>query len=362
MHIEWIVLSDFRNYPTLSYSPTPTLNVITGPNGQGKTNLLEGLCLLLVGRSFRGGRPAELVRWDSSHAAVSGEIRRADATRTIKRMVSTRDDGAWVITGEGCPWARVIPFGWQDLAIVNGGPQARRGFLDGFAGKLFPAHLAAHGRYRRVVERRNHLLQSGLAPAALDAALEPWDEQLAAIGLELLGRRRLALDQLDTEVRRLYPEMAGAGDLRLGYRGTLPDGVDAAAFGDALRKRRGEEARRGQTLVGPHRDDVAVDLDGRDMRSFASRGQQRLLALALRLAEAGPVERAIGSAPVLLLDDALSELDPTIQANVLRHVEGAGQVFLTTAEDSVPARRAAWWSVRDGNVLDIGAMAVQGAA
>ena len=362
MHIDWIVLSDFRNYPTFSYSPTPNLNVITGPNGQGKTNLLEGLGLLLVGRSFRGSRPAELVRWDSSQAAVSGELRRIDATRAIKRTVTTRDDGAWVITGESCPWARVIPFGWQDLAIVNGGPQARRGFLDGFTAKLFPAHLAAHGRYRRVVERRNHLLQGGLAPAALDAALEPWDEQLARVGLELLGRRRLALEQLDSEVRRLYPEMAGAGELRLGYRGTLPDGADEAAFVDALRKRRGEEVRRGQTLVGPHRDDLTVDLDGRDMRSFASRGQQRLLALALRLAEAGPVERAIGSAPVLLLDDALSELDPAVQANVLRHVEGAGQVFLTTAEDGVPARRAAWWSVRDGSVLDPGPVAVQGAA
>ena len=362
MYIDWIVLSDFRNYPTLSYSPTPTLNVITGPNGQGKTNLLEGLGLVLGGRSFRGSRPADLVRWDCSHAAVSGEIRRNDTSRTIKRIVATRDDGAWVITGEGCPWARVIPFGWQDLAIVNGGPQARRGFLDGFTVKLFPAHLAAHGRYRRVVERRNHLLQSGLAPAALDEALSPWDEQLARVGLELLGRRRLALDQLDNEVRRLYPEMAGAGELRLGYRGSLPDGVDEAAFVDALRKRRGEEARRGQTLVGPHRDDFTVDLDGRDMRIFASRGQQRLLALALRLAEAGPVERAIGSAPVLLLDDALSELDPAVQGNVLRHIEGAGQVFLTTAEDGVPARRAARWSVRDGTVREPGPVAVSGAA
>ena len=362
MHIEWIVLSDFRNYPTLSYSPSPNLNVITGLNGQGKTNLLEGLGLLLVGRSFRGSRPAELVRWDSPQAAVSGELRRNDATRTIKRLVATRDDGAWIVTGEGCPWSRVIPFGWQDLAIVNGGPQARRGFLDGFTAKIFPAHLAAHGRYRRVVERRNHLLQAGLAPSALDEALGPWDEQLARVGIELLGRRRLALAQLDSEVRRLYPEMAGSGDLRLGYRGTVPEGVDETSFVAALRQRRGEEGRRGQTLVGPHRDDLTVDLDGRDMRSYASRGQQRLLALALRLAEAGPVERAIGSAPVLLLDDALSELDPAVQANVLRHIEGAGQVFLTTAEDGVPARHAAWWSVRDGSVLDPGPLAVSGAA
>jgi DNA replication and repair protein RecF len=180
--------------------------------------------------------------------------------------------------------------------------------------------------------------------------------------MEILTRRRAALEELVTEVRTLYPEMAGGGDLTLGYRGSLPAGVDEGAFVDALRKGRVDELRRGQTLVGPHRDDMSVDLDGRDMRLYASRGQQRLLALALRLAEAGPVARAVGSSPVLLLDDALSELDPTVQVNVLRHVEAAGQVFLTTAEDAVPARRAAWWQVRDGCVVDPSPRPVQGVA
>jgi DNA replication and repair protein RecF len=362
VQIEWISLSDFRSYSSLSYSPASTLNVVSGPNGQGKTNLLEGLGLLLVGRSFRGSKAVDLARWNAPRATVSGEIKRVDASRAIRRTIAPREDGVWVVLGEGCSWARAIPFGWQDLAILTGGPQARRGFLDGFAGKVFPAHVAAVGRYRRVLERRNHLLQAGQPAAAIDAALEPWDAQLARVGIELIARRRQALEELATEVRRLYPEMAGEGDLTLGYRGSLPEGVDEEGFVDALRKRRGEEARRGQTLVGPHRDDMSVDLDGRDMRLFASRGQQRLLALALRLAEAGPVARAVGSSPVLLLDDALSELDPVVQLNVLRHIEGAGQVFLTTAEETVPARRAAWWQVRDSQVVDPSCRPVQGVA
>jgi DNA replication and repair protein RecF len=352
VQIEWIALSDFRSYSALSYSPSSTLNVVTGHNGQGKTNLLEALGLLLVGRSFRGAKALDLARWDAPLAIVNGEIKRADATRTIRRTIGPREDGAWAVMGEGCPWARAIPFGWQDLAILTGGPQARRAFLDGFASKLFPAHGAAVGRYRRVLDRRNHLLQSGQSPMVIDEALEPWDAQLARVGMEILGRRRQALEELATEVRALYPGMAGDGELALGYRGSLPEGVDEGGFVDALRKRRVDELRRGQTVVGPHRDDLAVDLDGRDMRLYASRGQQRLLALALRLAEAGPVARAIGSSPVLLLDDALSELDPAVQVNVLRHIEGAGQVFLTTAEESVPARGAAWWQVRDGQVAD----------
>ena len=362
MQIEWIALSDFRSYSALSYSPSSTLNVVTGPNGQGKTNLLEGLGLLLVGRSFRGSRTVDLARWNAPRALVQGELRRADATREIRRSIAPREDGGWAITGEGCPWARAIPFGWQDLALLTGGPQARRGFLDGFAAKVFPAHAAAVGRYRRVLERRNHLLQAAAGATAVDAVLEPWDAQLARVGVELLARRRQALQELETEVAALYPVMAGDGDLAVGYRSSLPDGVDEEGFVNALRERRAEEARRGQTLVGPHRDDVSVELDGRDMRLFASRGQQRLLALALRLAEAGPVARAVGSSPVLLLDDALSELDPAVQVNVLRHIEGAGQVFLTTAEDTIPARRAAWWQVRDGEVIDPQRQPVQGVA
>lgn len=364
MQIEWIALSDFRSYAALSYSPSSTLNVVTGHNGQGKTNLLEALGILLVGRSFRGAKAPDLARWNAPRASVSGEIKRADVARAIRRTIGPREDGAWAVMGEGCPWARAVPFGWQDLAILTGGPQARRGFLDGFAGKLFPAHAAAVGRYRRVLERRNHLLQSGQAPMLIDEALEPWDAQLARVGLEILERRRQALEELATEVRGLYPEMAGDGELALGYRGSLPEGVDEGGFVDALRKRRVDDLRRGQTVLGPHRDDLAVDLDGRDMRIYASRGQQRLLALALRLAEAGPVARAVGSTPVLLLDDALSELDPTVQINVLRHIEGAGQVFLTTAEPTLPARHAAWWQVRDGHLEDAPrrSLSVQGVA
>jgi DNA replication and repair protein RecF len=124
-----------------------------------------------------------------------------------------------------------------------------------------------------------------------------------------------------------------------------------------------EETRRGQTVVGPHRDDLLIEVDGRDLRLYGSRGQQRLMALTLRLAEAGPVARAVGSAPVLLLDDALSELDPQVEARVLEHVAAAGQVFLTTADAALPAaRRVTWWEVRAGCVTDPTLSAVRGVA
>jgi DNA replication and repair protein RecF len=352
--IRWITIAEFRNYPTLSFTPDPGLNVLSGPNAQGKTNLLEALGLLLVGRSFRGAKAVDLLRWGAVGASVSGVVVRGEVTREIRRGVVRREDGGWVVTGDGCPWARAIPFSWQDLAILTGGPQARRNFLDGFAAKVQPAHAAAFHRYRQILGRRNHLLQCGQG-----GQLHPWDEQLAKTGVEILARRRQAVAALEEEVGHLYPGLAGTEQtVRLEYRSSLGPETSVAEFLEAMDARREDEARRRLTLVGPHRDDLAVELDGHDMRSFGSRGQQRLLVLALRLAEAGPVEAAVGSSPVLLLDDALSELDSDVQERVLRHVARSGQVFLTTAERTLPeGSGAAWWDVKGSSVAEsIGAV------
>jgi DNA replication and repair protein RecF len=363
LEIDRVELSDFRNYRTLSLTPAPHLNILAGPNAQGKTNLLEGLGVLLVGRSFRGAKAADMLGWGASSAFVGGELHRGETVRAIRRAVVQREDGRWGVGGEGCPWARAIGFGWQDLAILTEGPQARRNFIDGFAGKLYAAHLSGLGRYRQIVARRNHLLQNGVPGTGLRGALAPWNEQLARVGLELATRRRAAVDAIEAEARRLYPTLAGAGAVQLQYCAALGPEAGEAGFLAALEARFPEEARRGQTLVGPHRDDLLIEVDDRDLRLYGSRGQQRLMALTLRLAEVGPVARAVGSAPVLLLDDALSELDPHVQARVLEHISTAGQVFLTTADATLPdARRVTWWDVREGRVSDPLLSTVRGAA
>src|SRR2546425_6883999 len=151
--------------------------------------------------------------------------------------------------------------------------------------------------------------------------------------MELLGRRRKALAALQTEVARVYATVSGAGSkVEIRYRTSLGEASEAAALLAALERSQREEARRRQTLVGPHRDDLAIEIDGVDARAFGSRGQQRLIALALRLAEILPVSEAAGTAPVLLLDDALSELDPTVRGHVMREIQSAEQVFLTTPD------------------------------
>jgi DNA replication and repair protein RecF len=364
VRIEAVEFSDFRNFQTLSFAPAPNLNILAGPNAQGKTNLLEGLAVLMVGRSFRGARAAEMSRWDGAGLAVmAGDLRRGEGVRSLRRVIQPREDGIWAVSGEGCPWARVIAFGWHDTAILHGPPQTRRDYLDGFAGKLYPAHLTAWSRYRQIMTRRNHLLQQGLGATELRARLEPWNEQIVRVGCELLRRRAGAVSVVQREIERLYPALAGSGAVALRYRGSLGDDPTEAGFHRVLGQRFLEEARRGTTVVGPHRDDLSIELDGRDLRGFGSRGQQRLMALALRLAERDPVTEAVGSPPVLLLDDALSELDGDVRARVLAHVAADGQVFLTTADrDLGEYGPAARWDVSGGHVGARGLSAVRGAA
>ena len=346
MQIGCLALRDFRNYQALSYRPTGRLNVLSGRNAQGKTNLLEAIGVLLTGRSFRTSRLAELPTWGAEAAALSGDLVHTEGIRSVRRTLRRLEDGTWQSAGDSAPWARVIVFGWQDLAILNGVPAARRNFIDGFATRLYPGHLPALMRYRQIVARRNRLLQ-GRTP---DNRLAPWDEQLAATGMELIDRRRRAVAALQTELARVFPSLAGARDkIELAYRTSLGEATEPAALLAALERRRSDELRRGLTLVGPHRDDLAIELDGVDVRAFGSRGQQRLLALALRLAEVLPVTEAAGTAPVLLLDDALSELDPVVRDNVLREIQAAEQVFLTSP-DPLPVDGAARWVVESGGI------------
>jgi DNA replication and repair protein RecF len=345
-----IQLLGFRNYRTLSFTPAPHLNLLIGLNAQGKTNLLEAFGLLIAGRSFRTTHLSEIPSWGTDTAAVAGDVVRRDGGRKVRRVIERLEDGTWQTSGESVSWARVVVFGWQDLGILNGAPGLRRNFVDGFAARVSPGHLPTLLRYRQILARRNRLLQT--FGGAIDAAsrLEPWDEQLATAGVELVRRRQQVVAALQTEVARVYPALAGvAAKVEVRYRSTIGESPDLERLRAALLRVRREDIRRRQTLVGPHRDDIAIELDGVDVRAYGSRGQQRLLALALRLAEVLPITEATGTPPVLLLDDALSELDPAVRRNALREMLTAEQVFLTSPEP-FEVEGASHWVVQGGGV------------
>ena len=363
MHVRWVELVGFRNHASLTFAPEPGLNVLVGRNGQGKSSLLEAVHVLLTGRSFRTAKLVDCLGWDAGgRATVAGEVVTGSQVRDVRLELLAREGGIEV-RGALCPWAGAVSFAATDLALLAGGPQLRRAYLDVAAAKLVPVHGEACRRYRLALQQRARLLGDLAGRPEADRLLAPWDEQLATLGSEIVHRRvetlALLADAVREVQRALAPEVAG---VILSYEPSVAPGADRettrCALRGALAAARAGDLRRGLTRVGPHRDDVAVRLGRADARSAASRGEQRLLALALRLAVAVVVRRRHGDGPVLLLDDVLSELDREIGGRVQVWLESQGQVIYT-ATDAQPAARAAGavWQLGEGRLAPSGVLA-----
>jgi DNA replication and repair protein RecF len=369
VHVRCLELSAFRNYASLRFAPDSGLSVLIGENGQGKTSLLEALHLLITGRSFRTARLLDCVAWEAREAVVGGEIEDGAQRRAVRVTLAATDGVAmsWG-TGGPCRWARAIAFSAADLALLTGVPALRRAYLDGAAAKLVPAHAEVCRRYRVVLNQRNRLLGHLAGRADAERLLAPWDEQVATIGSEIVHRRIETLAVLsqdstvvwravardDAEMTLAYAPASEPGAGREETRGRL---LEALAAG------RRSEMQRGMTLAGPHRDGLVVKLGRVDARTYASRGEQRLLVLSLRLAEAASVRRRVGTVPVMLLDDLLSELDAGARERVLGWLSGQGQVIFSTTDAVAAARATAVaWEVRHGEVEALETVIVGGAA
>jgi DNA replication and repair protein RecF len=358
MYVSELRLVDFRNYPRLEQSLAGGLTLLVGDNAQGKTNLLEAICVAAVGSSPRTSTDAQLIRWDQPAAAVKLRVERrtrdplsveAQLRRGAGRAV--RINGVPRRTADLVGQVGVVVFMTADLEIVKGEPAARRKFLDRELGALSRSYQWHLSRYRRVLEQRNEALRQLRTSRRSAAALESWDEQLARYGGHLVDKRRRFVDVLNGLAAAHYAAQAGP-DHRLAIR-YLP-GLDAArpvpddahqataAIAEALAAGREEEIRRGITLAGPHRDDLGLEGDGVDLRMYGSQGEQRSTAIALKLGLRDLLERTLGEPPILLLDDVLSELDEQRRRGLLEATAGSDQAVLTGTDLSVvdPARRA----------------------
>jgi DNA replication and repair protein RecF len=364
VHVRWIELVGFRNHSSLTFAPEPGLNVLVGKNGQGKTSVLEALHVLLTGRSFRTAKLADCLGWDAGgRAAVTGDLITGSQVRSVRLELLGREGGIEV-RGALCPWAGAVSFAAADLGLLTGGPHVRRAYLDAVAARLVPAHAETGRRYRLALQQRTRLLGDLGGRADGERLLAPWDEQVAALGSELVHRRLETLAAVAEAVRVVQDALAPRTDgVSLGYEPSVTPGADREATRRALLAALGSsragDLRRGLTQVGPHRDDVVVRLGRADARRDASRGEQRLLALTLRLAVAVVAQRRHGSRPVLLLDDVLSELDREVGARVLAWlVEGQGQVVYTATERPAGAATSgAVWHVAEGRLAPLEAVA-----
>lgn len=336
MRLDHLWLVDFRNYAEGELEPDPEgLTVIRGANGQGKTNLLEAVGYLATLESFRGVPREALVRQGRDRAIVRAEGSREGRRLQLEAEIPLVGRDRYLLNrqplrrGQNLLGAlRVSVFSPDDLALVQGPPALRRDLLDTALASLNRAYDAVRAEVDRVLRQRNALLRQaeGRLTPEVAMTLEVWDAKLEDSGTRLADQREKLVASLGPLVNDMYRhlcrENAPVGlSYRRCWRGSLAEALAAAAR---------EDLRRGVTTVGPHRDDLLVELSGMPSRSHASQGEQRSLALSLRLAVHRLVTHELGSAPVLLLDDVFSELDPYRSASLLELLT-PGQALLTTA-------------------------------
>ena len=385
MQLTRLALEDFRSYSAAELAPDPGLTVVAGPNGTGKTNLLEAIHATIVGRSHRAAVDAELVRHGASFARVRLELDRGTAAggATIELIVPGPEPTPGIrkrLLVNGVPRrttslaevARVVLFRPEEMLLLVGSPSDRRRFLDGIVAQRDRRAARDLVDVARVVTQRNALLRAIRAEEAPIESLAFWDEQLAQLGARVMRARLEVLAELVERIGPLHDAVASDGErgtsIGLGYLDGLKEAWPErseparripgdeelmAAFRRRIADVRQREAWNGVSLVGPQRDDLRAELGGRDVASHASRGQQRTIILAMKLAETDLLG-ADGPRPIVLLDDVFSELDPDRASRLSNLLADRGQVIVTTADpgtlEGARRRHAAVWRIAEGRL------------
>ncbi|MBD2848027.1 DNA replication/repair protein RecF [Paenibacillus sp. IB182496] len=368
MFLNRIAMQHYRNYEKLDIQTDSGVNLFIGPNAQGKTNLLEAIFCLALSRSHRTGKDRELIGWNADAAHVQGEVSKKYGDVKLALSFSAQGKKAKI---NGLEQRRlsdfvgtlnVVMFAPEDLEIVKGTPGNRRRFLDMEIGQVQPGYLHLLQQYGKVLQQRNNFLKSPQASATQQTMLEVWNAQLAEHGVKIMKKRQGFIYTLQRWAEQVHSGItAGKEELRIHYRPSL----DAAADQDEsvlfdqfmikLTQVKDQEMRRGITLVGPHRDDLAFEINGKEAQIYGSQGQQRTTALSLKLAEIELIREEIGEYPLLLLDDVLSELDRQRQTQLIETFQGKVQTFITTtgleSVDLAKLKDAKVYQVQEGQVM-----------
>jgi DNA replication and repair protein RecF len=374
MHLRRLTLEEFRLYHHLDLELNPAGLALYGANASGKSTLLEAIAMLATTRSARSGGEREVVNWRSGEdfgfppfARVRGQVERKDDVVDLEIALqldangngslqkAIRLNGRNVRAMDAVGSLKTVLFAPEDVALVSGPPSGRRRYLDLMISQVDGRYLRALSRYNKILEQRNSLLKSlgregaSATSPVVQAQLAFWDEELIAFGSRIVARRLQSVRRLAAHAVIRFATFAEAHQLTIEFRPSVDDhscqaaadagdletiqAVISRTFAGRLQELRRDELRRGVSLVGPHRDDFAMAIDGIDVATFGSRGQQRLAVVALKLAETDLMMEESGEHPVILLDDVLSELDPRRRGALTTAVtELAAQVIVTATD------------------------------
>ena len=347
MYLKHFIAQNYRNLEQFDVDFDPNVNIFIGQNAQGKTNLLEAIYFLALTRSHRTSSDKELIAFGQDFANISGHIYKSQVDVSLRVLLSKKGKKVWINRVEQAKLSKyvgqlnAILFSPEDLDLIKGAPSLRRRFMDQEFGQINAEYLYFAGKYKQVLQQKNNYLKQLAGGAAHDTLfLDVLSDQLAGVAAEVIVRRFKFLKFLDHYAQNAYTSISSSNEkLKINYRPSVRDITEdddveivyqklLASF----QKNKQMELLKKTTLSGPHRDDIEFELDGKDAHLYGSQGQQRTIALSVKLAEIQLVHHLTSEYPLLLLDDVMSELDHSRQSALLNYIHGKTQTFITTTD------------------------------
>ena len=347
MYLKHFIAQNYRNLQQFEVDFDPNVNIFIGQNAQGKTNLLEAIYFLALTRSHRTSNDKELIAFGKDYANVSGHVYKSQVDLSLRVLITTKGKKVWVNRVEQAKLSKyvgelnAILFSPEDLDLIKGAPNLRRRFMDQEFGQISAEYLYFAGKYKQVLQQKNNYLKQLAKGEAHDTMfLEVLSDQLAGVAAEVIVRRFQFLNYLDQYARDAYAHISTSAEkLEVIYRPSVKeisvkDSVEEVYHKvlNNFQNNQKLEILKGTTLSGPHRDDVDFELDGKNAHLYGSQGQQRTIALSIKLAEIQLVHQLTDEYPLLLLDDVMSELDHNRQSALLNYIHGKTQTFITTTD------------------------------
>jgi len=371
MRIQKIILRNFRNYQHSSLLLDKTLNIFIGENAQGKTNILEAIHLSSLGRSHRTHDDQDLIHWNQTDSCAEIYFVRGQTEHKLsihlhrigKRGVFFNDNP--IRSYELIGLLNTVIFSPEDLFLIKGNPSGRRRFIDSEISQANPVYFKELLKYNRILMQRNQLLKKMRERSQANDLLETWDEQFAPVAAAVVVKRIASLKKLTMLANLIHRRITNNKEnLTISYdqhEGIFNDNNNSFTIGTVkewfqkqLIDRRQEDIFKGNTGIGPHRDDIVLSVNGINLRNFGSQGQQRTGILALKLAEIEFIKSETGEYPVLLLDDVLSELDSMRRGQLLGFIKDRIQTFITAtdAENFADRKTGKYFMVNNGSVME----------
>jgi len=346
-YLDSMLLKGFRNYRHQQLQFNPRLNLISGENAQGKTNLLESIYYLSVNRSFRTKRDHELLKWDDPYFILKGNFYKNNFNNDVEIYYRQSTPLKITVNNKGVKRYDhlqkfpVVVFSPDDISLIREGPSIRRSFLNLEASRLSLVYFDDLRSYQRVLRQRNYLIKDLYSHNRnqIEKLLEPWDHSLVSLGSKIIHARENLIKSLEREAQIFFDRMTNYREsLSLEYDASFDYCADPEhtkkRFEIELKANREKELLKRSTVIGPHLDDLKIRIDGYDTRKYSSQGQKRTAALALKMAEVSIFKNEHNECPIILLDDVFSEFDDKRKMHLLDFLnESSGQCFITTAVD-----------------------------